>query len=81
MRMFEETLQNNKIYNGRVTDYSKVSYKIGGEEIIFSTEQLMRDLKSAGYDDIHVSMLLEAIHHHDGAIHSIIAPNSDGDHV
>ena len=70
MRRFEETLQlNKKPFNGFVTDYSKVVYLINEQEVHFNTEQLINDLERMGYDNMHISLLLEAIHHHDGAIH------------
>lgn len=75
MRKFEETLERNKPYENSITDYSKVTYNVDSEEVFYYTETLKEDLKQAGYDDLHISLILEAIHHGDGAIHSRIKAN------
>lgn len=72
MKRFEESLKRNTPYEETVTDYSKVTYNMNGEHVTFVTCKLRNDLLYAGYDELSISMILEAIHHHDGAMHNRI---------
>jgi len=72
MRKFEDSIRLNTPYEGSITDYSEVEYDIKGEKVTFYTNTLRKDLIQAGYSGIEISLILEAIHHSDGARHSRI---------